>query len=200
MKIWKWYKNLTTEEFEASADLSVEDKYPLYAFTTDKKFRDLWREMRKKESFIEKKSSISQEDYVKFTNNHRRQLLGMYNYTKLIGYTKSREPETAEVSILTTWDEKENTEAILESMSDRNSGTCIQDYPFCPLIISDKYFFALYNLQYVAFWKMYSQEIITPIQEQLMERLGADLDYSYPEVGYDEFSAFISLYSSTLKL
>lgn len=55
MKIWKWYKNLTTEEFEASSDLSIEDKYPLYAFTTNKEHRDLWRKMRKKESFIEKR-------------------------------------------------------------------------------------------------------------------------------------------------
>lgn len=147
-----------------------------------------------------KKASITQDEYVEFTNKNRRKLLDMFNYKKLIKYTDTKDPMTTEVSLLTTWDEKDNTEAILESMFDQNSGSCIQQYPFCPLILSDKYFLALYNLQYVAFWKTYSQEMTTPIHDEFMEKLGVELDYSYPEVEYDEFSAFVSLYSNTLKL
>ena len=37
MKLFKFYKNPSDEILENAQDLSIQDKYPLYAFTNDKK-------------------------------------------------------------------------------------------------------------------------------------------------------------------
>lgn len=198
MKIWKWYKNLTNEQYENAHDLSLADKYPLYAFTTSKSHRDLFRKMRKKEAFIEIKSTIGKEEYVEFANKNRGCLLEMYKYPKIVGYD-DRTPVMEDVELLTTWNEKEYTEAAIEGFSDSGSGFCIQTYPFPPMIFKDEYFKALYILQYVDFWRMYTDFRITEQQEDMLKKLGVEIDYSYPEVMFDEFAIFVNIFSDTLK-
>lgn len=200
MKIWKWYRNLSEEEFEAARDDAIEDKYPLYAFTDDKEIRDLWRKMRDKDKFIEIKSSISKEDYVVYTNNNRGALLEFHEYSKFMGYDKDPEDRFVSVKILSTWSEKENVQSMLESTFDRNSPACTVEYPFPPMAFIDKYFKALYTLQFVAHWKVYGVETVPEYQEEMLSEMGVELDYSYPDVEFDEFSAFVLLYSEYLKI
>lgn len=200
MKIWKWYKNLTNEEFEASHDIALEDKYPLYAFTTNKKHRDLWREMRKKEAFIEMKSDITKEEYVEFANKNRMQLLEFIKYKKFVRYNSTRQPELIEVELLTTGFERDTATSMYEQMFDQNTGGAMLDFSFPPMILADKYFKALYSLQYFSHWKVYSNIESAPTEEDIIERMGIELDYSYPEVDADEFSIFVALYSDYLKI
>lgn len=199
MKIWKWYKNLTKEQLEQSFDLTTEEKHPLYAFTTDKKQRDLFRKMRKMDAFIEMKSHIEKDEYVEFANNHRGQLLDFYKYAKVIG-REGLSPVMEDVPLLTTWDEKEWTQASIEQFSDSGSSQCIQTYPFPPMIFREKYFHALYQLQYVAYWKLYSDFTISRIHERMLEDLGVELDYTAPEVTFDEFAIFVNVFGDTLEL
>lgn len=205
MKIWKWYKNLTTEQREESKDLAIEDRYPLYAFTTNKKYRDLWRKMRKKECFIEKESKVTEEEYVRFANKHNGALLEMHKYQKFDGYDEfEREPHFSTVEVLSTWSEKENVEASLEQFSDGSSGRRMQTYPNPPMMFADEYFKALYDLQYVTLWRLYNDGAqfgaIDDFLEEMLEKMGVEIDYAAPEYDYDSLNAFISLYSYCLKL
>lgn len=199
MKIWKWYKNLTDEQYDSSSNLALEDKYPLYAFTNNKKYKELFREMRKKEAFIEMKDYMTDEEYVKFANKYRGLLLDMHPFSRIIG-RNGREPKFQDVPILTTWDEKDMTEAAIQSFSDSGSGMGVQEYPFSPIIFREKYFNALHILQYVDHWKLFTTNDISSYEEQMMQKLGVDIDYSYPDLRFDEFKVFINLYSDILKL
>lgn len=201
MKVWKWYKNLTKEQYEASQNLKIEDRYPLYAFTNDKKIRDLFRKMRNKERYIELKSKMTEEEYVNFVNNHRGCLLEYHKYSKIVGYEKdSTDPLMEDIRLLTTWDEKEYVQSSIESFSDTGSGLCIQTYPFPPFVFNDKYFKALHKLQYVDYWKLYTPATLDSDDEATLKALGADIDYSYPTVIFDEFAIFVNLFGDMLKL
>ena len=206
MKIWKWYKKPTLAQIQESDHLHISDKYPLYAFTNNKKYRDLWRLTRKKECFIEKESKISKEDYINFTNQHNSELLDIYKYKKFDGYNNhTREPSFSDVEILTTWMEKEYTESMLESFSDSTSGYACQTYPNPPMIFIDKYFKALYDLQYVTLWRFFNENSsyfgsTDDYLDDMLERMGIEIDYAVPEYEHDEFAAFIKLHSIYLKL
>ena len=77
MKIWKWYKNLSDEQFIASKNLSIEDKYPLYAFTNKKKYAKQFKKMRRMERFIEVHDNLTRAEYTEFCNNKNKQMLKM---------------------------------------------------------------------------------------------------------------------------
>lgn len=199
MKIWKWYKNLTKEEFEAAHHLKTEEKYPLYAFTNNKKFRDLFRKMRRDDMFIEMKSDVEEHEYVEFANSHRGNMLEMHPFEKIIRRDGTT-AETEQVKLLTTWYEKEYVQSSIEAFGDQCSGFMGQDFPFSPIAFLDKYFYALYRIQYVDFWKLYAQDNITKREEEIITDLGIDIDYSYPEITFDEFAVFVFLFGGYMKI
>lgn len=205
MKIWKWYKVPPEEHAGQLSNLSVEDKYPLYAFTDDKKLRDLFRETRNTEKFIEMKSDIDKEEFVAFANHHNGCQLKMYDFDRFIKYPSRAEeddppyePEFETVQVLATWSEREITQSALETFSDSGGGQCAQTYPFSPLVFQDKYVRALELLQYIKFWTLYSSENVSDMEEFMLAGFNIDIDYSYPDVTYDEFAAFINLFADVL--
>lgn len=207
MKIWKWYQKITKEQRENCGNLPIEDMYPLYAFTTDKEHRDLWRETRRKECFIEIESKISKEDYVEFANKHRGNLLDLYSYSRFDGYkSDSTEVSMGKVKILSTWNEREYTDAMLETCMDHGSGMCTVEFnTIPPIILKDKYFKALYDLQYVSFWRLYNSaasfySATDDYVDDVLESMGIEVDYATPDFENDEFAAFIFLFSRFLKV
>ena len=192
MKLWKWYKCLHGDAYEASSNLDIQDRYPLYAFTNNKKYRNGFRSMRKPENFIEIQSEVTKEEYVNFCNSRNKQMLNMYSYThfpkgKIYGKEK-------EVKILSTGDEYDTTAACLEDVFNTDSMQGLMKYDFNPFILKDKYINLLHKMQYIDLWKMYTHE---KINHKILEELGYDSDYSYPDLRYNEFMGFIGLYGDT---
>ena len=193
MKIWKWYKNLTDEQFESSGNLDLEDKYPLYAFTNKKKFAKKFREMRRMKKFIELCTDIEKEDFIELCNKRNRQMLKMYKYSY---FPKDKYGKVEDVKILSTGDEKDTTSAALDDVFDADSGQGIMRYNFNPFILKMEYINALNVLELISLWKIYTT---TPVDERIANELGFDLDYSYPQLIYDELVGFISIYGDTFK-
>lgn len=203
MKVWKFYKNLTEEEYEAvqGTDLSLEDKYPLYAFTNKKEYRDMFKSMRKKSRFIEMEAEMTKEEWIDFANNNRINMLDMYSFKEYKKKRKGREPQFKDVQVLSTWAEKETTNACLESLCtpDISNGGSMQ-YPINILVFKDEYIKALMVLGYIDYWKMYYESDVP--EEELLKDLasiGIDIDYSAPNVIYNEFTGFLNLYGDTFK-
>lgn len=193
MKIWKWYKNLSDEEFIASKNLSIEDKYPLYAFTNKKKYAKQFKKMRRMERFIEVHDNLTRAEYTEFCNNKNKQMLKMYPYTY---FDKKKYGIPLEIKILTTGDEKDTTGAALDDIFDSDSMQGMMVYEFNPFVLNIEYLNALNKLEFINLWKMYTAQ---HIDYRVAEELGFQLDYSYPEITYDEVVGFITIYGDTFK-
>lgn len=192
-KLYRFYQIPSNEALVNSDDLKIEEKYPLYAFTIDKDIRDEFVATRNvKDNFIERKSKISKEDYKKFGNANNGCRLDRFSFQHYANYYKDKECKY--VKVVTTWNEKEIVQACLDDgLSEINESI---SYSFLPFIFKEKYIKALSVLEYISFWKMHGrpEQFIGFLTESEQEE---SMDYSYPNVSYDELNKFIDLYGKT---
>lgn len=193
--VYRFYKKPDKELMdEEYSDLSIEDKYPLYAYTNSKEMRNGFLEVRNPDKFIELKSKMSKEDYINFANGHSSQRLDIYKYSHCKGYEKDRsEPILEDIEVISTWQEKEFVEAYSENgMFDGDI-----DYKFFPFLFKKKYYKALEILKFFDIWKLYSD---ANNYEHFMSEDEIDkyLSYGFPSISYDELNVFIMLHGNTM--
>lgn len=83
MKLYKFYYKASKNDIvhdidnkhKKSRDDYIQDKYPLYAFTADKKLYKEFKKERNMDSFIILKSDIDREDYAEYAQEHRACLI-----------------------------------------------------------------------------------------------------------------------------
>ena len=195
MKLYKFYKNPSDEALENCHDLTIEEKYPLYAFTANKKYAQKFMETRDMRKFIKRVSNIDKDEYREFTNSNRGRLLEFYDFIHFKGYTDDACINKEEkVQILTTWEERELTSASADDgISDL---TEYVDYNFFPFLFKSKFVKALNCLQYISHWKCLGSS------EKFSQLLHPDevdeyMDYVSPSIKVDEFSVYILLFGDT---
>lgn len=199
MKIYKFYKSPSKEvlQQEHVRELSIEDKYPLYAITNKKDAAKEFRSSRNMDKFIEIRTEIEDKsEWVEFANKHAGSILQYYEYETLESYTND-EPKVKRVEILSTWEEREYTsqytdEFMLPFMQQ------IMGHVITPFAVKGEYQKALEKLQYINVWKWMtgverSQHIMSYDE---CEEYG---DYSPPNFRIDEFQAYLYLFSSTFR-
>lgn len=197
MKLYKFYKNPSDEVLENCSDLTIEEKYPLYAFTANKKYAQKFMETRDMQKFIKRVSNIDKDDYKEFTNSNRGRLLEFFDFIHFKGYTDDACVNKEEkVTILTTWEERELTSASADDgITDL---TEYVDYNFFPFIFKGKFVKALDCLQYISHWKcLGSSEKFS--QLLLPDEADEYMDYVSPSIKIDEFSIYILLFGDTYK-
>ena len=187
MKVYKFYKKLTDAQLEGSANLSMSDKYPLYAFTNNKKYRKIFKEMRG-DKFIEIVDKLDKEDYNRFMNNNRNCLLEELSYDTLYE-RRGCHVVISSCTVLSTMHERDIVEDIEQGLFDIwNPGIL-----FNPYVFNDKYLKILNKLEYVSSWKTMGN--ITDIEKEICN---IDLDsFDYPSYTADQFAIFVQNFEDT---
>lgn len=196
MKLWRFYYKPTEEELEDSERISTSDKYPLYAFSHDKKIVDKFMSERNLDRFIVKKSSVDREDLENFSKKYRGKALIKYQMgTVLKKYTKDEKSFSIEYAI--TVDEKLIIEEIYEGNGPKSLGDITWWYNLAPPpeIFKKEIVEALRYLDYNMIYKIYNKVSFSGGVEEMYE----DDDYSAPDWTYDDFAYFINLFGNTLK-
>ena len=204
MKLYRFYKNLTDEEFEftrnSRLNISIEDKYPLYAFTNNKKYRNLFKLMRNEKLFIEMKDEVTKEEYIEFLNKHVYSELKILPYRKFTGRrTNNNEPIFTDVNILSNRNELNTIEEISENtlLLDTSSGG-ILNLDFNLLTYKRKIISSLDTLGFLDLWKFYVESEHKKFN--LFSELNNDeveFDYNMPDFEYDYFNLFLNVYGDT---
>ena len=105
MKLYCFYKydrKMSKEQYkqQISSGLTTEDIYPIYALTTNKKFKKQFMEERDMSKFLLVTHEDDKEIVTMFLNARRSSLLDIYEYR----YCKSNGEET-KIPILSTYSE-----------------------------------------------------------------------------------------------
>mgnify|MGYP004452486811 CR=1 FL=1 len=197
MILYKFYRAL--DENIDTSDLRMNEKYPLYAFTTDKKIYKDFKNMRNMSKFHVIKSEISKSDFVEFANSHSNAKLDYFTYSS-VDKNKYR---MMDIYILSTWHERENTDAI--ASEGYIYGICDPEYHFNfnislnPFILKNKWIKLLKDIVYIDAWKLFGNP------EKFLSSISDDdkndfLGYEYPDtVHIDESAIFVFLYGELLK-
>lgn len=192
-KVYRFYSKPDESLIHENDDLDMEDLYPLYAITDKKEYAKQFMEERDMDKFIMRKSKMENDEYVKYANMNNGCILNRYQY---IHFPNRYEEGPENIPILSTWFEKDIVQSHLDDqLSEINEDI---SYDFFPFILSKKYLKALIALEFISFWKMYGDKskwegLYTDEEENDL------LDYSYPDVTYDELAMFIHLNSETMK-
>lgn len=194
MKLYKFYKKLG-DNIKDADELSMTDKYPLYAFTNKKKMYEEFIATRNMDMFIVIIDDIEPEEFVKFSNSITSAKLDYYKYTSFQGYDAAK--KFIDVKVLSTWNEKEITSAMLEDSLETTNGELDWNRMF-PLALCKKYIKALDKLEFMTHWRLYGRS--EGLDDYYPEFNLEDYDdYSSPNVRYDELHLFTHLYSDTFK-
>lgn len=205
MKVYKFYKNPTDNELLSANvdDLTIQDKYPLYAFTDNKEIRERFISERNMDRFIEIITKMSKEEYVDFANRNNGERLDVYSYehnnkyvSKKSGKLKYSETyEMIDAKVISTWSEREWVNSIADDgISDL---TDYISYHFFPFILKKKYIKALAILEFLSYWKL-----LGPVQmyeEYARDDELGDLDYSPPSTQIDQLNLLLHLFGDTFK-
>lgn len=74
VKLYRFYRNGKDEK----SDMSVYEKYPLYAVTSDKEIAKKFEKSRRKDYFIKKVSKVSKDEGIAYLNSHRKSMLDWF--------------------------------------------------------------------------------------------------------------------------
>lgn len=203
MKVYKFYKNPTDEELISAEDLSIEDKYPLYAFTDNKDLRERFIADRDMSKFIEIVSKMGKDEYVNFANKNNGERLDVYKYEHNKGYVSGASGEIrysktyrmVDVPVVSTWSEREWVGSIAE-----DGITDLTDYigyQFFPFILKSKYVKALSTLEFLSYWKLLGPT--DRFQDYARDDELDELDYSPPAIQIDELNLLVQLFSDKFK-
>lgn len=183
MKLYRFYQSHSDEALSSSIDLDVSDKYPLYAFTNDKKLRDEFKEVRDMTKFIEFKDDVELSDYRDFANSHSRAELRSEKLKSFNGY--GVEQFILSVPVVCTWNEMDYLSDAMDLLLTDIS------YIDNPFIFKEKYMKALKDLEYIKLWSIFKGS------SDLLENM--DDDYSAPAIGIDELQVFLSIFGELFK-
>ena len=197
MKVYKFYKSPSDEVLAGAGDLSIEDKYPLYAMTSNKEYASEFRTSRNMDKFIEIVSDIDKSDWVDIANKFNGNLLKYYKYDTLKKYTDEPKPKMKEIEVLSTWHEREwvgqySDDFMIDLIRNKISKSVT------PFIIKDKYRSALDTLQYTSFWK-FMIGINRAIDIMTAEEECEHGDFVPPMCEIDKFSLFLYLFGDTFR-
>lgn len=191
MKLYRFYlkpPDSVLKDKEAH-ELSLEDKYSLYAFTTSKKIRNEFIATRNMDRFIEMKSNIDKDDYTDFAN---RNLLRMLKRISLTSSSQKSKVDPCEIPVLSTQYEKDIIEDSIEHVFE----TEVDFSNIFPYVFKDKYLRALSDIGYLFLWKLYASYYF----EKCMTKDQLD-ELDEPPEGdfiYDELAFFVMFYSDIL--
>lgn len=196
--VYRFYTKPSDDVLENSSDLNVTDKYPLYAFTNDKKLYKEFIKTRNMDRFVLIKSHMEKNEYVKFINsNSGCNIIYCKFYHAVCKYpSKTEHRHIAEIEVLCTLNEKNITEA---STEDALAGSCeCMEYDIFPLLFKKKYVDALNKILYLQFWGL-SPSAQKYIKYMTDDEITYYIDYSYPDCTGDELVQFVCLFGNMLK-
>lgn len=180
MKLWRFFR--VPENIKDYENIRVQDKFPLYAVTNNKKYAELFQKGRKKKSYICQCTKVNKEDGIKYMNKNRSNVIAYkevetsdQNYTSII------------VKVLMTEGEYDIVNEMLESAAIFKEVGWVPPEIFHKNIIS-----FLDDVDYNNYYKLITGNLINNVD---------DYD-SYPEYNpvFDELGSFIYLYSIDLDL
>lgn len=174
-------------------DLNINELYPLYAITDDKKLRNRFKEERKEEMFIEKKSKMTKEEYTKFVNKNAGSVLSLYEYKHGV------KGKCVNIEVLSTWFEREVVDDQSELIVTQWLEACKGRIHAIPYIFKDEYQQALRDLMYIQFFRLAGG--FDKIREYLTDEEMEECDtYDMDRFELDEFNLFIELYGDTFNI
>lgn len=186
MKVWRFYKKPETDSSEIPPNVSITDKYPLYAITCDKKLAKRFIRERNQDKFILRMDDdVDKSDYAEFANMNRSTVLDIY-----IIDTNDEKGKAVSVEVLMTMNEYQYVE---ETMSfPLFDETWWYDMP-TPILFNKSICKALRVLGYTQAYKLYVSTM--PGANLLLDLDDEDDDYSAPPWMLDELSYFINIFS-----
>lgn len=200
MKLYKFYKRISDEaRANCTSNESIEDMYPLEAFTNDKSLRNRFKEERDMSQYIEIKTEVTKDEYVAFANNDTGKKLDIYTYEhkrKYASYDDDTDGCVCDnMEILSTWFEREVVESYEDALCDESLFTLF------PLVFKPKYIKALSKLEYMSFWALISDKnryisVLTPDELEELD----EMVYSIGDTQFDRFAIFIELFGDKFKL
>ncbi len=185
MKLYKFYykanKNDIAHDIEKyrkkNHDEYIKDKYPLYAFTADKKLYKEFKEERNMDAFIIIKSDIDKEDFIEYAETYRDAYLEQIDLR-----VKDDKGKVCEVPfVVTTYEQLIIDDVNMEEM--------LGDSSYFPpyLIFNKKIVKALKTLLYPFFYNTITGQ---PLDED-------EEEYDNIEVSNNEFEILYSQFSGT---
>lgn len=195
------------EEISESLLLRIDDIYPLYAITNNKKYAKRFERERDMNQFLKViTDDVDKTEWEEYGNKNRNSVLEIAKLiTRCIDKNGKESPvKSMYVEVLITFWEK-------STVSDDMNYTCDDDYFWrkqeSPYLYKNKYVEAFRKLQYIKYYNLYNipltaisgdDEDNMSINTKFMSYEGDD-DYDAPSCTIDELSQFISKYGSTFK-
>lgn len=183
MKFWRFYQKPKKKELEAkkSKGCSIEEMYPLYAYTNKKKVALAFIQERAMSKFLVGVSDdIELSEYIEFVNNNRGEEISFYEVPTAI-HKFTNEQKIIDVQLALTFNEKQLLDNIECELSD-------QMYWYgmpCPDIFTKKYQKLLDKLDYNIQYKLMTD--YHPMDDD-------EADYSAPDIDYDTLACFLHEY------
>ena len=191
-KVYRWYKRIVDETlYESSKHLLLEDRYPLYAITADKKMREQFNRERNPEHFIEIKSRMTKEEFRDYGNKNRGNILEYIEY-QTFDHREGRRVIMRPVKVLSTQNEYELTECYGEGLTDDTQSHGMTFFN-APWILKTAFLDALNTLKYFKFWALNRPEEVENLPES-MKKYDVEADYDAPNIYIDEYKIYVELF------
>ncbi len=187
MKIWKYY--LKPEKETDNPNYDIEDRYPLYAITNNKKLAEKFKRSRNMKKFIETKAHVDKESYIEYINRNRSFKLVEYGLKTWFQHDKFDKDAIYEVDVVMTEMERSTVEDGLLEFEDISFWVNAPK----PYMFEDKYVEALRTLEYIRSMKIFGHAT------SFMDYDDKDSDYSAPTMTKDELSLFSKMYYRLMK-
>ena len=160
--------------------LSVEDKYPLFAITNDKKIKKEFESCYNMKQFKRMVTELTEDEYVDFAMRNRGKVLEMYEFTGVNNHWKKNQ-ETFTITLPITFVIKQHIEDM--AYPGTNQDLWIDDYEnyINPTELNEEYTKPLLTLGYFAAYDNYFGGI---------DRYGWDLISSFPMFEFNSFDYF----------
>ena len=191
-KVYRWYKRIVDETlYESSKHLLLEDRYPLYAITTDKKMRAQFNRERNPEHFIEIKSKMTKEEFQDYGNKNRGNILDYIEY-QTFDHREGRKVIMRPVKVLSTRNEYDLMECYGEGLTDTDQPQGMQFFD-APWILKTEFLNALNVLKYFKFWALNRPDEVKKVPDS-MKKYDIEADYSAPNFHIDEYKLYVELF------
>lgn len=109
MRLYRWYRKFDVSIVDTKLDIM--DRYPLYAFTTDKKIRKIFNKTRNPNAFIEFSDKVSKEEFVEFAKHRQDHMLDYHRYN----YYTYKDQTLHDIDVITTQYEFDVVDMITEN-------------------------------------------------------------------------------------
>lgn len=138
MKLYRFYRNGKDDK----CDMSVYEKYPLYAVTSDKELAKRFEKSRKKDYFIKKVSKVDKDDGIAYLNSHMKSKLDWFTLRTVMF---SEKIDHVAMDLLMTEFEYDMIQAYHDNLSPVLDHKYVNPYIFNSQIVT-----ALTNIEYLS--------------------------------------------------